>query len=74
MSRSRRNYRSGERLDISSIRDTLLYIQSDVAHAPGMERLAGSVADALREIAVIERDMPEAYRGERAQFFPTEVH
>ncbi len=41
-------------IDLGSVRDTLLYIDSDVAHAPGLERFAAAIRDALAEIEKLE--------------------
>ena len=43
-------------IDLQSVRDTLLYIESDLAAAPELDRLTGSIRAALAEIARLEAD------------------
>jgi hypothetical protein len=43
-----------QRIDLASVRDTLLYIESDLNHAPDLERLASAIRSALAEIDRIE--------------------
>ena len=38
------------RIDLASVRDTLLYIESDLNHAPALSRLAVAIRSALSEI------------------------
>jgi hypothetical protein len=48
-----------QRIDLASVRDTLLYIESDVGHVPELGRLAVAVRSALAEIDRLERaEMP----------------
>lgn len=51
--------RKATKIDLTSVRDTLLYIQSDAASTPGMERLSETLAEALAEINRIETLTPE---------------
>ncbi len=44
--------------DLGSVRDTLLYLQSDAAATPGMERLSETLAEAIAEINRIESVSP----------------
>lgn len=50
--------RAGQKIDLSSVRDTLLYMQSDAAGTPGMERLSETLAEAIAEINRIESVSP----------------
>ena len=45
---------SPQHIDLASVRDTLLYIESDLDHAPELERLATAIRSALAEIDRIE--------------------
>ena len=56
-------------IDLGSVRDTLLYIESDVAHAPDLERLAAAIRDALTEIEKLE-----AKFGSKNRALPAAVH
>jgi hypothetical protein len=42
-------------IDLASVRDTLLYIESDLNRAPELQRLAIAVRGALTEIDRLER-------------------
>ncbi len=42
------------KVDLNGVRDTLLYMQSDAAQTPGMERLSETLAEAIAEINRIE--------------------
>jgi hypothetical protein len=42
-------------IDLASVRDTLLYIESDLNRAPELQRLAIAVRAALTEIDQLER-------------------
>lgn len=42
-------------IDLASVRDTLLYIESDLNHAPELQRLAIAVRGALTEINRLEQ-------------------
>ena len=44
------------RIDLDSVRETLLYIESDVRHAPGLETVAAGISAVLDEIARVEID------------------
>jgi hypothetical protein len=57
------------RIDLGSVRDTLLYIESDVAHAPELERLAAAIRAALTEIEKLE-----AKYGTKNRVAPAAVH
>lgn len=50
--------RQDRKVDLGSVRDTLLYIQSDAAATPGMERLSETLAVAIAEINRIESVSP----------------
>ncbi len=43
-------------IDLESVRDTLLYIESDLTRLPEFARLAGSIREALAEIARLEAE------------------
>jgi hypothetical protein len=56
--------RPQQRLDLASVRDTLLYIESDLAAAPELTRLTDAIHSALAEIDRLELsnasfDLPE---------------
>lgn len=62
-----------QRIDLASVRDTLLYIESDLNEAPELHRLADAVRDCLAEIDRMELtggkfDAPEITEG---RFLPT---
>ncbi len=57
------------RIDLGSVRDTLLYIDSDVGHTPGLESFAAAIRDALAEIEKLE-----AKFGTSARAAPAAVH
>jgi hypothetical protein len=42
--------RHSAKIDLASVRDTLLYIESDLSQAPQMHRLRNAVRSALQEI------------------------
>lgn len=44
------------RIDLCSVRETLLYIESDLRHAPGLETVAAGISAVLDEIARVEID------------------
>ncbi len=50
--------RRDQKVDLGSVRDTLLYLQSDAAATPGMERLSETLAEAIAEINRIESVSP----------------
>lgn len=60
------------RFDLSAVRDTLLYIESDLIGRAEYDRLAAAIGSALDEIARIEQaDGPiEAPTIASAQFMP----
>jgi hypothetical protein len=41
-------------IDLASVRDTLLYIESDLGQSPDMYRLAAAIRSALAEIEKLE--------------------
>jgi hypothetical protein len=43
-----------QRIDLASVRDTLLYIESDLNEMPELHRLASAVRDCLAEIDRME--------------------
>lgn len=43
-----------QRIDLASVRDTLLYIESDLNQTPELERLASAVRNCLAEIDRME--------------------
>jgi hypothetical protein len=45
------------RIDLESVRDTLLYIESDLRHAQGLETVAAAVAQVLVEISRVEEEL-----------------
>jgi hypothetical protein len=45
------------RIDLESVRDTLLYIESDLRHAKGLETVAAAVAQVLVEIGRVEEEL-----------------
>jgi hypothetical protein len=59
-------------IDLASVRDTLLYIESDLNHAPELQRLAIAVRGALTEIDRLERADTKIVRPDftSAQFLP----
>jgi hypothetical protein len=42
------------RIDLDSVRETLLYIESDLRHAPGYETVAAAISAVLDEIERVE--------------------
>lgn len=44
-------------IDLESVRETLLYMQSDLRNAPGLEGVAAAVGSAIAEIARVEGDI-----------------
>ena len=42
------------RIDLESVRETLLYIESDMRHAPGFETVAAALSQVLVEIDRVE--------------------
>lgn len=54
MSKLNSRRRNVPAIDLAAIRDTLLYIESDVAGAAGFERLAKAVQSTLAEIERLE--------------------
>ena len=42
------------RIDLDAVRDTLLYIESDVAQSPELDRVAKAIREALVEIERID--------------------
>ena len=60
------------RIDLESVRDTLLYIESDLRHAPGLETVAAAVAQVLEEISRVEQEqgVDRALPMIAAQFLP----
>ncbi|NOT70066.1 MAG: hypothetical protein HOP09_01925 [Hyphomicrobium sp.] len=61
-----------QRIDLASVRDTLLYLESDLAGAPGLERIANAISDALAEIDRMELSAApfEAPAVTQARFLP----
>ncbi|HPG88530.1 MAG TPA: hypothetical protein PLD46_02670 [Hyphomicrobium sp.] len=64
-----------QRIDLASVRDTLLYIESDLEHAPELQRITDAIKAALAEIDRIELtdgklNMPEVIG---AQFLPAQI-
>ncbi|MEQ1652132.1 MAG: hypothetical protein ABL897_06575 [Hyphomicrobium sp.] len=64
-----------QRIDLASVRDTLLYIESDLNDAPHLERLADAVRSALAEIDRMELsstpfEMPQI---SQARFLPAQL-
>ena len=45
------------RIDLESVRDTLLYIESDLRHAAGLETVAAAVAQVIEEISRVEQEL-----------------
>jgi hypothetical protein len=43
-------------IDLASVRDTLLYIESDLHQSPRLDRLAAAIRSALVEIERLEPD------------------
>ena len=60
------------RIDLESVRETLLYIESDFRYAPGYETVAAAIGAVLGEIdrveAEIGKDKPS--RAIASQFMP----
>lgn len=46
------------KVDLTGVRDTLLYMQSDAAQTPGLERLSETLSEAIAEINRIETVTP----------------
>lgn len=49
-------------IDLATVRDTISYMQDDIAHTPGLERVASALRAAMAEIDRLEpeRDAPAA--------------
>lgn len=64
-----------QRIDLASVRDTLLYIESDLAGTPGLERVANAISDALAEIDRMELTCKpfEAPAVTQARFLPARL-
>jgi hypothetical protein len=45
-------------LDLSTVRETLLYVQDDMRRVPGLEKVAGALEAVVKEIDVAERAQP----------------
>lgn len=63
------------KVDLTSVRDTLLYLQSDAAQTPGMERLSEALAEAIAEINRIETLNPHSETREimSSRFLPARL-
>lgn len=62
-------------IDLASVRDTLLYIQSDLNQSPELHRLGSAIRKALAEIEALEEtetedDMPKFVS---AKFLPAQL-
>lgn len=59
-------------IDLASVRDTLLYIESDVSGPPELTKLAGAIRSALNEIERLEGSALEIEKPEftSARFLP----
>lgn len=58
-------------LDLSTMRETLAYIESDTRRVPGLERATEALATAIRELESAERKLkPVAYSAPFARFLP----
>ncbi len=62
-------------IDLASVRDTLLYIESDLSQAPELHRLAVAVRSALSEITRLEQAGTEIAQPEfvSAHFLPAQL-
>lgn len=67
--------RSTQRIDLASVRDTLLYIESDFEHAPELQRVTDAIRAALAEIDRIELSDRKLQAPEitGAQFLPAQI-
>lgn len=63
------------RIDLASVRDTLLYIESDLTGAQDYERLAAAVRNALGEIERLEsaNGRSEPAPATSARFIPAQL-
>ena len=64
-----------QRIDLASVRDTLQYIESDLDHAPELQRVADAVRAALAEIDRIELSVGAVNPAEitKARFLPLQT-
>lgn len=62
-------------IDLASVRDTLLYIESDLKRSPDLTRLAGAIRSALHEIERLEDTAMEIEKPEftSARFLPARL-
>lgn len=62
-------------IDLASVRDTLLYIESDLNEAPELHRLAVAVRSALSEIERLEQTDTEIAQPDfvSARFLPAQL-
>lgn len=58
-------------LDLSTMRETLAYIQDDARRVPGLEKASAALATAIREIEQAEKkSKPIRYEAPFARFLP----
>jgi hypothetical protein len=58
-------------LDLSTVRETIAYMEGDLRRVPGLEAAATALKTALREIETAERTMqPQSYTRLATRFLP----
>ena len=62
-------------IDLASVRDTLLYIESDLVRSPDLHRLAAAVRTALTEIDRLEQTDAQIGKSDftAARFLPARL-
>lgn len=59
-------------VDLSTVRETLLYMHDDMKRVPGLGEVASAIAATLAEIEKVEREMPATPRSPiAARFMPS---
>jgi hypothetical protein len=58
-------------IDLSTVRETLLYMHDDMKRVPGLENVAGALANTLAEIEAAEQRQPPLTKATvAARFMP----
>jgi hypothetical protein len=60
-------------IDLTTVRQTVAYMQGDMARVPGLEKIAAALAEALAEIDAVQPRRPVVNLQEhlaRARFMP----
>lgn len=58
-------------LDLTTVRETITYMEGDLKRVPGLEAAARALKTAIAEIEIAERAMkPTSYNVLSAKFFP----